>query len=374
MESPSLSKSSSSLSLPNIKNSEENEELLTFTINNCNVSVANALRRTLITDIDTVIIDDIEIYKNTTKLNNEILKHRLSCIPVHIKDFSSIDGIELEINEVNNTEALLYITTRNIKIKNKETNTYLTEKICKEVFPANEITKCYPLFCRLKPKLTNEKSGQIINLIASLKISNARKNGTYNVVSTCAYRNSPDIVVQNDEWQKIASGLSEKEMDTSAIQYEKENWFTLKAKRFFIENSFDFKVESVGVFTNLELMHLACDKIINSLNDIITKCDSDKLTFEKNTTTLSNSVDIILENYGYTIGKLLEYILHYEYYLNDKQLSYIGFIKKHPHDDFSIIRLAFMNSESFTDTNISSLIRFACQNNIVIFKHIKDMF
>lgn len=374
METPSLSKSSSNLSLPNIKTAQENEELLTFTITNCNVSVANALRRTLISDIDTVIIQDIDIYTNTTKLNNEILKHRLSCMPVHIKDLSTIDGIKLEINEVNNTDALLYITTRNIKIKNKETDTYLTEKICKEVFPANEITKCYPLFCRLKPKLTNEKSGQIIKLSASLKISNARENGMYNVVSTCAYKNSPDIAIQNDEWQKIADRLSEKEIDSSTIQYEKENWFTLKAKRFFVENSFDFKVESVGVFTNLELMHLACDKIINSLNDIITKCDSDKLTFEKNTTTLSNSVDIILENYGYTIGKLLEYILHHEYYLNDNQLSYIGFIKKHPHDDFSIIRLAFINSERFTDTNIYSLIKFACQNNIEIFKHIKNMF
>ena len=83
---------------------------------------------------------------------------------------------------------------------------------------------------------------------------------------------------------------------------------------------------------------------------------------------------ILLENYGYTIGKLLEYILHYEYYLSDKQLSYIGFIKKHPHDDYSIIRLAFIRSENFTDTNIYSIIKFACQNNIEIFKHIKDMF
>ena len=374
MESLSLSKSPSSISLPNIKNSDENDGLLTFTINNCNVSVANALRRTLISDIDTVIIDNIKIHKNTTKLNNEILSHRLSCMPVHIKDFSTIDGVVLEINEVNETDALLYITTRNIKIKNKETNTYLTDKVCKTVFPSNEITKCYPLFCRLKTKLTNEKPGEVIQLSASLNISNAREKGMYNVVSTCAYRNSHDIVRQNDEWQRIADELSQKEMDESSIQYEKENWFTLKAKRFFLENSFDFKIESVGVFTNLELIHLACDKIINSLTDIIKKCDADKITFEKNNTTLSNSVDIILENYGYTIGKLLEYILHYEYYLSDKQLSYIGFIKKHPHDDYSIIRLAFIRSENFTDSNIYSIIKFACQNNIEIFKHIKDMF
>lgn len=374
MESPSLSKSSSSLSLPNIKNSDENDGILTFTINNCNVSVANALRRTLLSDIDTVVINNVEIYKNTTKLNNEILKHRLSCMPVHIKDLTSIDDLTLEMNETNNTDALLYITTRNLKIKNKQTDTYLTDKVCKEIFPANEITKCYPLFCRLKPKLTNEKPGEVIQLSASLGVSNAKEDGMFNVVSTCAYRNSPDIVVQNDEWQKIEDSMSEKEMDSSAIQYEKENWFTLKAKRYFIENSFDFKIETVGVFTNLELIHLGCDKIISSLNDIIQKCDSDKIEFQKNKTTMNNCVDIILEDYGYTIGKLIEYVIHYEYYLYDKQLSYVGFIKKHPHDSFSIIRLAFINSQNFTDTNIYSLIKFACQNNIEIFKHIKDLF
>ena len=124
MESKSASKTSSSILVPKIKNSTETDGLLTFTVNNCNVSVANALRRTLITDIDTVIITDIEIIKNTTKLNNEILKHRLSCMPVFIKDFTAIDNLILEINETNDTDSLLYITTRNINIKNNETDTY----------------------------------------------------------------------------------------------------------------------------------------------------------------------------------------------------------------------------------------------------------
>ena len=374
MESKSASKTSSSILVPKIKNSTETDGLLTFTVNNCNVSVANALRRTLITDINTVIISDIEIIKNTTKLNNEILKHRLSCMPVFIKDFTAIDNLILEINETNDTDSLLYITTRNINIKNNETDTYLTEKACKKIFQSNKITSCYPLFCRLKPKLTNEKPGEVIQLIAKLGVSNAKENGMYNVVSTCAYKNSPDIVTQNEEWQQIAEELSKKEMDSSAIQYEKENWFALKAKRFYIDDSFDFKIETIGVFTNAELIHLACDRIIMSLTDIISKCDADKIEYKKNTNTIDNNVDIILSHYGYTIGKLIENAIYQEYYLNDKQLSYIGFIKKHPHDDFSIIRLAFVNSENFTDTNINSIIKFSCQTNIEIFNHIKDSF
>ena len=33
------------------------KNLYRFTISNCNVSVANAIRRTILTDIDTVVID-----------------------------------------------------------------------------------------------------------------------------------------------------------------------------------------------------------------------------------------------------------------------------------------------------------------------------
>ena len=38
-----------------------------------------------------------------------------------------------------------------------------------------------------------------------------------------------------------------------------KNWYLLEAKRYFVENSFDFKIETIGIWTNQELIQLACD-------------------------------------------------------------------------------------------------------------------
>ena len=56
-----------------------------FTLSNVNVSIANAIRRTILTDIKTVVIkeksDDnkplINIIENTSQFNNQILIQRL---------------------------------------------------------------------------------------------------------------------------------------------------------------------------------------------------------------------------------------------------------------------------------------------------------
>ena len=50
---------------------------------------------------------------------------------------------------------------------------------------------------------------------------------------------------------------------------------------------------------------------------------------DKTKTTMNNSVDIDFENEDYTIGKIIEYILH-ENTWTENILSYVGFIKLHP--------------------------------------------
>ena len=71
--------------------------------------------------------------------------------------------------------------------------------------------------------------------------------------------------------------------------------------------------------------------------------------------TIENCYDIVLEGEDYTLGKVLEFILFNDYY-QEEILTYCGFKKFHPHDDDSIIRIAFKNNEEMTviyDTLIS---------------------
>ena len=369
---------SSSIVLPNIKESRETKGILRFTLEKANVSIANALRRTILSDIEVVVLNpkqkNVEIIKNTTRFNNEIIKQRIGCIPVHIKDLDAIENLIVELKTENNLDSLVYITTKNFKIKNKLTNTYLTEQAVKKIFPPNKITDCYILIARLKPKISDIIPGEVLHLTATLDIATSSDDSMFNAVSTVSYGNTPDKVEQDDKWQTIATALQKNKVSKSQITYKRQDWYTLQAKRFYIDDSFDFQVESVGVYSNLEIIQKACNILIKKLKRISDMCDTEDLDLDKESTAIENGVEIMLKGEDYTIGKIIEYILHYDYYLHDKQLSFVGFVKKHPHDTFSIIRLAFINEDNFTDANIYAMIKFACLTSINIFNNIKESF
>ena len=51
-------------------------------LKDCSVSLANAIRRAVINSIQTLAIDDVTIYKNTSSMYDEILAARLGLIPI----------------------------------------------------------------------------------------------------------------------------------------------------------------------------------------------------------------------------------------------------------------------------------------------------
>jgi len=73
------------ISLGKIDNSQ-----MTFTLSGTDISVANALRRVMISEVPTLAIDLVEIEVNSTVLNDEFIAHRLGLIPlnsVRVDDF-----------------------------------------------------------------------------------------------------------------------------------------------------------------------------------------------------------------------------------------------------------------------------------------------
>jgi len=149
----------SNIPLPNVEKSIDQKGVLSFTLNNTNVSIANALRRVILSDIPTVIIDtneNILFHKNTTKFHNEILKQRLGCIPVYIKDFNDINNLEIHVDVENDIESIRYVTTNDFKIYDKNTENYLEPSVTEQIFPPNDITKAYILVTRLRPKISND--------------------------------------------------------------------------------------------------------------------------------------------------------------------------------------------------------------------------
>ena len=97
---------------------------LHFTLTNIDVSVANAIRRTILSDIPVVCIrtentsiNKCTIEANTSRFHNEIIKQRLSCIPIHVNDSEFVQKHVLEVESQNTTESMMYVTTEHFKIK-----------------------------------------------------------------------------------------------------------------------------------------------------------------------------------------------------------------------------------------------------------------
>jgi len=85
------------MSDPKIQALTEEENILKFTISNLDTSVANSIRRIILSEIPLFVFKAfstkdnesetiINIISNTCKLHNEIIKQRLGCIPIHIDD------------------------------------------------------------------------------------------------------------------------------------------------------------------------------------------------------------------------------------------------------------------------------------------------
>ena len=334
---------------PQVLDITEENNILNFTINNINVSFANAIRRVILSDIQTIVFktfphekNDAEFIINKSRLNNEILKQRLSCIPIHISDIDMpIQDLKLEVDIQNKSDTIIYVTTEDFKIINLKTNKFLDEETTRRIFPPNNITKMYIDFCRLRPQISDNLPGEHLKFSCLFSINTAKDNGSFNVASTCTYRYTPDIHAIENEKSKKAEELELKYSEPADVEHHLLDWLNLDAKRIFIPDSFDFKLETVGVFTNMYIVNRAITNIINRLTIIQELYSSENKLIINSDSTLPNCFDIILENEDYTIGKVLEYILYKTYYLDQKTLSFCAFQKPHPHINISIIRLAF---------------------------------
>mmetsp|Transcript_31670 Transcript_31670/g.75236 ORF Transcript_31670/g.75236 Transcript_31670/m.75236 type:complete len:121 (-) Transcript_31670:147-509(-) len=67
---------------PNITVRNCTDDEMEFVLTGTDPSVANALRRAMMSDVPTIAIDLVEIEKNTTCLTDEFLAHRLGLIPI----------------------------------------------------------------------------------------------------------------------------------------------------------------------------------------------------------------------------------------------------------------------------------------------------
>lgn len=375
---------------PKLKDFSEDSDILKFTLHDVEVSVANALRRTILSDIPIVVIETetydknkCHIKKNTGRLHNEIIKQRLSCIPIHTTLLRDSDdqkalpeNYSLIVDVENKTENIIYVTTEDFKLRDNSDGKIISkeemDKLFPGLFPKNDVTQSYIDFVRLRPKIGNDIPGEHLQLVADFSISNAKDNSMYNVVSKCAYGNTPDTEKAVSVWDKVESKMRSDGETDSDIRFQKENFRILDSQRHFVANSFDFIIQTIGIYDNKDIIRKACAILQNKFIDIVQLIDSGIMPILTSETTMDYCYDIQLEEEDYTIGKVLEYILYNKYYEGEKTLKFCGFKKYHPHDTKSIIRVAFTDKQDKSVVN--HYLRDACVDAQQIFKDIYGLF
>jgi DNA-directed RNA polymerase subunit L len=363
-------------------NENSDYDLKSFNVSNLNVSFANAIRRTIMSDIPLLVFktspyaeSKCTVFTNTTRLNNEIIKQRLSCIPINMSsttiNFDNYEQFYLEVNVENTSDTKMIITTEDFNIRKKEDNSLMSKDLVKEIFPPSTITGDFIDFARLRPRVGENISGDHLHLVCDFIISSARDDGMFNVVSNCAYgfdideeKQAKVLDIKVQEWADEGKRQDE-------IEYESKNWLLLDGKRVTKPDSFNFTIQTVGSYTNTQIVKAACDVLNMNLDKLNQEFVNQSVEIVPSTTTMSNCYDIILTNQDYTLGKIIEYTFHTKYY-ESKIATFCGFQKKHPHDDFSILRIAY--EDNFDVSVINGHIQECITNCKLVFEKIKNDF
>lgn len=126
----------------------------------------------------------------------------------------------------------------------------------------------------------------------------------------------------------------------------------MDAQRHYVENSFKFRLSSIGIFNNESILHQACRTIQSRLNKIsqyvtqvsslLSKDEYDftvtngQMTIEEINEIKNRYCDMYQEDEfivlklfydDYTVGKIIEKYMFHTY---EKDFTFIGFKKEHP--------------------------------------------
>lgn len=196
---------------PSIEIVKLTEESVVFTLENTDLSMANALRRVLIAEVPTMAIDMVEIQANTSVLHDEFLSHRLGLIPL-VSD--AVKGYEFphmcscaEPRECDKCTVLFKLSVKNTGSENlMVTSRDLVPPPGSEVFPVRgeaDADDDHVLIVKLG-------KNQELKLEAQARKGISKEHAKWSPVAVATFLQVPEIVLDQgamdalDEEQKQA--------------------------------------------------------------------------------------------------------------------------------------------------------------------------
>jgi DNA-directed RNA polymerase subunit L len=359
---------------PNINiTDKKTKETLYFDIENMKSSFANGLRRTMLSEVPTIgfmtedyINSSLRVLANTGSLHNEFLLHRLSLIPIHIKDPMSYnpDHYEFELKVNNNSINPLNVTSHDFKITNKLTNTVMKTD---DFFPKNEITGDYILITRLKANTSGE-TGESIHIKGTAVKGTGSINALFSPVSCAIFTNTIDPKkLETAKKNYLENNNKEHKLTKDEIKVLSHKFMITESERHFYTddndepNRFSFKLESIGVYQPHTILVMALDLLKKKLNAFVFDLNRNIENESKNetnvkigkTTARMDAYDITIKNENHTLGNLLQdYLLTW----GSDIVQYVGYMNPHPLENKIILRIKIKTDPSDTDIMIKDKI------------------
>ena len=129
------------------------------------------------------------------------------------------------------------------------------------------------------------------------------------MLHTHAYKFNKDISQQKIMWETVKDKYIVEGDSEKTIMDKKKNWMLGDGTKIVIPDSFKFTLESVGVYSNIEIIKRAFAIIIQDFQKCIEKND---YNITKSSTIMKNAFDMEIENdlFGYiriyNVGKFYE--------------------------------------------------------------------
>lgn len=394
---------------PYINKWDKTGRYVEFEIGNIHFSMANAIRRSIISGVKSVGFRNepyenctIHIKHNDSPLNNQLLEHRIAMVPINIADVEKFDCDDhlFVIDVINSTNTNLHITTEDFKIKRISSNTWLSDKEVRAFFPPDPISGQFALLTKLRPKYyiggivkdpkldkemqsTFDRSAEEpvkLYIEAKAVISNGAENGHFNPACCAAYINTVDgetAEVAAKVW--IANEIA-RQNSIGVTPYSEEKlmkrFMISESQRFFHKNArgepnlFTYKVESVGVIPPLVIFHRAIEVVKQKISGFVANllANNKDIIDAKPSKQVNGGYDIIVNNEDDTLGNLVQMhlsLMYADYMLSDENrlLNFIGYRRTHPLEQKIIFTIQPNNKDgnNTLEETIKNIIKPGCQ-------------
>jgi DNA-directed RNA polymerase subunit D len=258
-----------------IKNKDENQ--IVFIIEGVEVPFVNAIRRICMVEVPTIAVEDVEIYKNESRLFDEVLSHRLGLIPLKT-DLESITP-----REECDCESHCPRCSVSLILKEKGPKVVYSGDLTSQ---DPEVVPVYDTIPIMKLR-----EGEEVELEAIAQLGIGLEHAKWQPTTTSAYSHYPLITIDTEKCEVCAKCAEEcprgvlefddKKNKILVVDPEKCNMcktcmkdceavaITVEGQ----EDKFIFKIETDGSLSPEDVISTACDILAGKSDKIIEFCE-----------------------------------------------------------------------------------------------------